>query len=67
MKETPTQLFNGPQGSLFILGIAGWVEEVQELSRQLGASFHHILKEANSMADGLAREGVSKLPVLFDV
>lgn len=33
-----------------------WVEEVQNICRQLGASFHHIFKEANQMADGLAKK-----------
>ena len=27
------------------------VEEVQDISRRLGASFHHILREVNVMAD----------------
>lgn len=30
------------------------VEEVQDISTQLGASFNRILREANDMADGLA-------------
>lgn len=43
------------------------VEEVQDISSQLGASFKHFLREANDMADGLAREGVLPLNIYFDV
>ena len=43
------------------------MEEVQDISRRLGASFHHILREANAVADSLAREGVFRSSVSFDV
>ncbi|RWR95161.1 hypothetical protein CKAN_02449000 [Cinnamomum micranthum f. kanehirae] len=33
--------------------IVDWVEEVQDISKKMGAYLHHILREANSMADGL--------------
>ena len=36
--------------------LRNWVEEVQAISTQLGASFHHIPREANIIADSLARE-----------
>lgn len=39
-------------------GLANWVEEVQAISTKVGVSFDHIPREANNMADGLAREGV---------
>ena len=47
--------------------LADWVEEVQVISSLLDASFHHILREANTMADGLAREGVFHTSSSFDV
>lgn len=47
--------------------IADWVKVVQDIFRKMGASFHHILREANSRADGLARKGVSQPSILFDV
>ena len=47
--------------------IAHWVEEVQGISKKIGASFRHILREANSMADGLAREGLSRSSIVFYV
>lgn len=31
---------------------------MQDLSRKMEASFRHILRKANSMADGLPKEGV---------
>ena len=34
------------------------MEEAQDISLQLGACLNHILREANVMADALAREGV---------
>lgn len=34
-----------------------WVEEVYQISAQLHCSFYHILREANDIADFLAREG----------
>ena len=43
------------------------MEEVQEISRQLGASFIHVLREANVTADGLAKEGVLQSSLSFDV
>lgn len=42
-------------------------EEVQDISNQLAASFHHILREANDMADGLAKEVVIRVSVSFYV
>ena len=47
--------------------IADWVEEVQDISSHLGASFQHVLREDNSMADGLAREGVFHSCISFNV
>ena len=43
------------------------MEEVQDISSLLGASFHHILREANTIADGLAREGVFRTSISFNV
>ncbi|XXG42545.1 hypothetical protein AAC387_Pa01g2800 [Persea americana] len=43
------------------------VEEVKDIDKQLGASFHHIHREANVMADALAKEGVLCSSILFDV
>eukprot|EP00268_Persea_americana_P065083 TRINITY_DN8639_c3_g1_i2.p1 TRINITY_DN8639_c3_g1~~TRINITY_DN8639_c3_g1_i2.p1 ORF type:complete len:108 (+),score=32.29 TRINITY_DN8639_c3_g1_i2:64-387(+) len=47
--------------------LVDWVEEVQDLSRHMNAYFHHILRQANALADGLAREGVFRSFVSFDV
>ena len=47
--------------------LADWVEEVQDISSLLGASFHHVLREANNMVDGLAREGVFRTSISLDV
>ena len=43
------------------------VEEVQDIVKQLGASFHHVHREANVMPDALAKEGVLRSSILFDV
>ena len=43
------------------------VLEVQDTAKQLGASFHHVHREANVMADALAKEGVLRSSILFDV
>ena len=40
---------------------------MQDISLQLGACFNHILREANVMADALAREGVFLSSPTFDV
>lgn len=40
--------------------------EVQDISSQLNVTFNHLLG-ANDMADGLAREGVFRLNISFDV
>lgn len=37
--------------------LADWVEEVYIIARQLKCTFHHVLREANDLAHGLAREG----------
>ena len=47
--------------------IADWVEEVQDIAKKIGVSFCHILREANSKADGLAREGLSRSSIIFVV
>lgn len=39
------------------LVFAEWVDEVQEISLQLGCKFNHVLREANDVVDSLAREG----------
>ena len=44
-----------------------WVEKVQDISSRLGASFHYIFREANVMADALAKEGVFCTSILFYV
>ena len=37
--------------------LADWVEEVQDISKRLGATFNHIiLRGANAVADSLARD-----------
>jgi hypothetical protein len=40
---------------------------VQDISSRLGASFHHFFREANVMANALAKEGVFRTSILFDV
>ena len=34
--------------------LTDWVEEVHDILRRLGATFHHILREANTVVDSLA-------------
>lgn len=54
-KEIPFLLSSGDQASLNVHGDwADWVEEAQSISNQMGCSFHHVLREANGIADGLA-------------
>ena len=63
-------LFNAALGRLSAINpwrIADRVEEVHDISRKMGASFRHILQEANSMADCLAREGFARPSIIFDV
>ena len=70
MKEILFRLFSGQWTSgkaVYPWRTVDWVEEVQDISKKMGASFHHILREANSMADGLEREGVSRPSIVFDV
>lgn len=38
--------------------LADWVEEIKHISTQLQCCFLHVLREANGIADGLARERV---------
>lgn len=47
--------------------LADLEEEVQDISSQLGASFLHIYQGANDVAYGLAREGVLRLQISFDI
>ena len=47
--------------------LAGWVEEVQDISRKLGSIFNNIVREANVLADDLAREGAFHSSISFDV
>ena len=42
-----------------------WVEEVQDISRRLGASFRCIFREANVMANAFAKEGVFRTSIFF--
>lgn len=39
--------------------LADWVKDMQDISSQLNVTFNLLLREANDMADDLAREGVS--------
>lgn len=57
----------GFEKSPFPWRLAALLEEVQDISTQSGASFNHIPRQANDMADGLAREGVLRLIISFDV
>lgn len=43
-----------------------WAKEVQDISVQLDASFHHIPRGDNEIVDTLAK-GVSRVCVSFDV
>lgn len=45
--------------------IADWVEEVQDISRNMGTFFLHILREANSVTDSLSGEGVFCPSIIF--
>lgn len=40
---------------------------MQDISRQPGALFHHIPREVNVMADGLAKDGGFRSSISFDV
>lgn len=44
-----------------------WIEEVQDISSLLEATFHHVLREANSEADTLAKEAVFLTSMMFYV
>lgn len=57
----------GSEKSSYPWILADLLEEVQDISSQLGASFLHINRGANDVADGLAREGVLRLQISFDV
>ena len=48
-------------------GVQAYRVEVHDIFRQPDASFHHILIEANALADSLAKEGVFHSSVSFDV
>lgn len=39
--------------------LADWMEEIQNISRQWRCTFSHVLRKANGVVNGLAREGVS--------
>ena len=41
--------------------LTDWVKEVQDIAKQLGASFYHVHREENFKADALAKEGVLTL------
>lgn len=43
------------------------VDEVQDISDQLGDTFHHVLHEVNDIEDHLAREQVFCLIISYDV
>lgn len=47
--------------------IANWVEEIRSLSNLLSVSFQHVVHEFNIVADVLARNGVSRTFLVFDV
>ena len=47
--------------------LTDWVEEVLDISSQLQASFLHILREANVIADGFAKEGLTRETIFFDI
>lgn len=53
--------------SSFPLRLVDWVEEIQHISSQFGVLFHHILGEANAVADHLAKVGVFGSSVNFYV
>lgn len=40
---------------------------MQDISSQLDTSFHHILQEANDIADDLAKGGVFRDSISFDI
>lgn len=43
------------------------MEEIQDISRQLGAPFNHVLREANAITDALAKEGGLRSSISLDV
>ena len=43
------------------------VEEVQDILSQLDAVLYHVLREANGLVDILAKEGVLRSSLSFDV
>ena len=48
----------GAKKDLFPWHLADWVEEVQDISSLLEATFHPVLREANSEVHKLAKEVV---------
>ena len=40
------------------------MEEIQDISRQLEATFRHVLREANIEADDQAKEGVFRSSII---
>ena len=52
-------------GNMYPWRLADWVEEVLDISNRLHASFHHILREANVIADGFTKEGLTRVSIFF--
>ena len=53
--------------SSFPWRLAELVEEIQDISSQVGVVSHHFLHEPNVVADGLTKEGVFRSSITFDV
>ena len=57
----------GSGKTMYPWSLADWVEKVLNITNQLHASFHHILREANAIAGGFAKEGLSRDTIFFYV
>ena len=53
--------------SSFPWRLADWVEEIQDILRQLGAPFSHVLREAYAITNALAKEGGLRSSISLDV
>lgn len=47
--------------------LSNWVEEIHFISACSSLSFHHVVPDANSVADALARASASCTDLAFDV
>lgn len=56
-----------PKKPSFPWRLADLIEEIQDISSQVGVASHHFLREPNVVVDGLTKEGVFRSSITFDV